>query len=169
VRLQKQRISVIIRNLYHIGGTPLFASISPILLWALVGIVLIILEISMFTFVLCFFGAGALLVAVTTWMHITPGIIGQCCAFVIFSIVLMFVLRKTARKLFAGTKDKKPEYLGQQVKVIKTINPGEEGAVSYRGSDWIAFGNANETYQVGEQVEILGRDGIRFKVGRTIK
>jgi membrane protein implicated in regulation of membrane protease activity len=144
------------------------ASISPILLWTILGVVLIILEISMFSFVLCFFGVGAMLVAFTTWIHLTPGTISQCSAFVVFSILMMFVLRKTARKLFAGTKDKKPEYIGQKVKIVKTIKPGEEGIVSYRGSDWIAFGDAGETYQAGEQVEILDRDGIRFRVGQTL-
>jgi len=147
----------------------LIAHASPELLWAIVGIVLIIIEISMFSFVLCFFGVGALLVSLTSMLHLTPGIPSQSIAFVVLSILLMFVLRKTARKLFAGTKDAIPDYIGQKVKITKTINPGEEGVVSYRGSDWIAFGDAQVTYQEGELVEILDRDGIRFRVGHIIK
>ena len=141
--------------------------ISPILVWTIVGVLLLIIEINTFTFVLSFFGIGALLTAFTTWIHLTPNTGSQAIAFVLSSLLLMLVLRKTARKLFPGTKDKTPDYMGQKVKVVKTINPDEEGTVTYRGSDWIAYGDAASSFPQGELVEIVGRDGIRFKVAHS--
>lgn len=140
---------------------------SPALIWSTLGVILIIVEVSSFTFVLCFFGIGALFVAFTTWIHLTPGIFSQVITFSIVSIGLMILLRKTIKRLFPGTKDKKPDYLGEKVKVVKQVRPGEEGAISYRGSEWIAFSDDKELFQVGALVEIVDMDGIRIKIKQT--
>lgn len=141
-------------------------NISPVLIWSIIAVALIIIELLNFTFVLCFFGVGAFLVALTTWLRITTGFFSQLVAFALLSLILTFLLRKTAKKLFSGTNDKPPDYLGQRVRIIKTINPGNEGAVNYRGSDWIAFSDSAEIFKEGEMVEVVSMDGIRLKIER---
>jgi inner membrane protein len=139
---------------------------SPVLIWSIIGVVLIIIEVSSFTFVLCFFGIGALLVAFTTLIHLTTEIYSQVISFSIISVGLMILMRKTLKRLFPGTKDKAPDYLGKRAKVTKTVSPSEEGTISYRGSEWIAFCDGSETFQQGEIVEIIDMDGIRMKIKR---
>jgi membrane protein implicated in regulation of membrane protease activity len=137
---------------------------SPVVVWAIIGIVLIIIELMSVTFVFAFFGVGALIVSLTAWAGITPGINGQFSVFAVSSLLMMFALRKTAKKLFFGSHDVPPDYKGQKVKVVKAIPVGGEGAISYRGSEWIAFSESVDTIPKGSTVEIISLDGIRAKV-----
>jgi membrane protein implicated in regulation of membrane protease activity len=138
--------------------------LSPMIIWAIVGVVLIIFELMGRTFVLVFFGVGALIVSITTWLGITPGLGSQLAIFAVSSILLTLAFRKTAKKLFFGSHDIVPDYKGQKVKIVKAIPVGGEGAISYRGSEWIAFSESTETIPEGSTVEIISLDGIRAKV-----
>ena len=137
---------------------------SPVTVWAIIGIVLIIIELMSFTFVFVFFGVGALIASLTTWIGLTPGLSGQLAVFSVSSLFMLLVLRKTAKKLFFGSHDVPPDYKGQKVKVVKAIPAGGEGAISYRGSEWIAFSESTDQIPEGSTVEILSLDGIRAKV-----
>jgi membrane protein implicated in regulation of membrane protease activity len=137
---------------------------SPVIVWAIIGIILIIIELMSLTFVFAFFGVGALIVSLTTWAGITPGISSQLAVFAVSSLFMLFVLRKTAKKLFFGSHDVPPDYKGQKVKVVKAVPVGGEGAISYRGSVWIAFSESTEAIPEGSTVEIISLDGIRAKV-----
>jgi membrane protein implicated in regulation of membrane protease activity len=117
-----------------------------------------------FTFVFAFFGVGALIVSLTTWVGITPGLNSQLAVFAVSSLLMTFVFRKTAKKRFFGSHDIPPDYKGEKVKVVKAIPVGREGAISYRGSEWIAFSDSAETIAEGSMVEIVSLDGIRAKV-----
>lgn len=139
-------------------------SLSPALAWALVGLVLLIAELATVSFILCFIGMGALIVAATTWIGLTPSFSSQLIVFSASSLALLFLLRKTAKKLFAGHADVPPDYAGQKVDVVKPITAGGEGTVRYRGSDWIAFSDTNRTIPEGATVQIETIEGIRVKV-----
>jgi len=138
--------------------------LTPALAWAVVGLVLLIAELATLGFILCFIGLGALIVALTTWLGITSSFSSQLIVFSIASLSLLFLLRKTAKKLFAGHADAPPDYAGQKVEVVKPIPVGGEGAVKYRGSDWIAFSDTAQTIPQGATVQIQTIEGIRVKV-----
>lgn len=139
-------------------------SLTPALVWAVVGLLLLIAELATVSFILCFIGLGALIVALTTWIGLTPTFSTQLIVFTVSSLSLLFLLRKTAKKLFAGHADVPPDYAGQKVQVIKPIPPGGEGAIRYRGSDWIAFSDAAQTIPGETVVQIEAIHGIRVKV-----
>jgi len=139
-------------------------SYSAALIWGAIGVVLLIAELATASFILCFIGLGAIIVAVTTGLDLTSGIDSQLIVFAVSSVVLMALFRKTARRLFAGSHDMRPEYAGQKIKVIKSIPAGKEGTVEYRGSEWIAFCDDNFTINEGKMVEITAIEGIRIKV-----
>jgi membrane protein implicated in regulation of membrane protease activity len=141
--------------------------VSPVVVWAILGVVLIIVELMTLTFVFAFFGVGALIVSVTTWVNLTPGLNSQLAVFSISSLLLLLVLKNGAKKLFYGSHDIPPDYKGQKVLVVKDIPVGREGAVSYRGSEWIAFSDSTESIPKGSTVEIMSLDGIRTKVMPT--
>lgn len=137
---------------------------SPELIWAILGIVLLALELVTFTFILSFFGIGAILTAVTTWTGLTAGISSQLAVFSVTSLLAVFLFRKTAKKMFAGTNDRVPDYVGEKVNVVKPIPAEGEGVIAYRGSEWIAFSDHTELISEGSKVEIIAIEGIRVKV-----
>lgn len=139
-------------------------SLTPTLIWSLVGLLLLIAELATVSFILCFIGLGALIVALTTWLGITSTFTSQLIVFSASSLLLLLLLRKTARKLFAGHADMPPDYLGQKVKVTKAIPAGGEGTIQYRGSDWMAFSEKAQTIPEGTVVQIESIEGIRVKV-----
>ena len=139
-------------------------SFSPALVWAAVGLLLLIAELATVTFILCFIGLGAIIVAGTTWMGLTPSFSSQLIIFSVSSLSLLLLLRKTAKKLFAGQADVPPDYAGQKVEIVKAIPAGGEGTIQYRGSDWIAFSDAPQTIPEGAVVQIEAIEGIRVKV-----
>jgi inner membrane protein len=138
--------------------------LTPPLGWAVVGLLLLIAELATVSFILCFIGLGALIVALTTWLGITPSLSSQLIVFSSSSLLLLLLLRKTARKLFAGHADMPPDYAGEKVKVIKAIPAGGEGTIQYRGSDWMAFSDTAQTIPEGAVVQIESIEGIRVKV-----
>ncbi len=139
-------------------------SLSPALVWAAVGLLLLIAEVATLSFILCFIGLGALIVALTTWIGITPSFSSQLIVFTVSSLFLLLLLRKTAKKLFAGHADAPPDYVGENVPVVKAIPSGGEGTIQYRGSDWIAFSDTPQTIPEGTVVRIEAIEGIRVKV-----
>ena len=139
-------------------------SFSPALVWTVLGLLLLIAEVATLSFILCFIGLGALIVALTTWIGITPSFSSQLIVFSGSSLLLMLLLRKTAKKLFAGHADAPPDYAGQKVEVVKAIPNGGEGTIRYRGSDWIAFSDTPQTISEGTVVQIETIEGIRVKV-----
>jgi len=139
-------------------------SLTPSLVWAVVGLLLLITELATVSFILCFIGLGALIVAFTTWMGLTPSFSSQLIVFTVSSLLSLVLLRKTAKKLFAGHADVPPDYAGQKVSVTKPIPPGGEGTIQYRGSDWIAFSETSQTIPAGAVVQIEAIEGIRVKV-----
>ena len=141
---------------------------SPALIWATIGVAFLIAEIATVTFILCFLGVGAIIVSLTTWIGLTPGINSQLIVFSVSSVLMLLLFRKTAKRLFSGSNDAPPDYQGQKVKVIKAIPAGGEGSIVYRGSDWIAFSDCTESIREGDTVEIVAIEGIKVKVKRIL-
>jgi inner membrane protein len=139
-------------------------SLTPALVWAAIGLFLLIVELATVSFILCFIGLGALMVALTTWIGITLSLSSQLIVFSASSLLMLFLLRKTAKKLFAGHADAPPDYAGQKVAVVKSIPAGGEGTIQYRGSDWIAFSDTPQTIPEGAVAQIETIEGIRVKV-----
>ena len=138
--------------------------LSYSVIWAILGIILIVAELMTMAFVLVFFGLGSLLTAFLTWLGITPDFTSQLLVFAISSSVMLLVLRTFAKKQFFRKSEVSQEFIGQKVKVVRAISADSEGTVSYRGSEWIAFSDSKEVIPAGAIAEIIGTEGIRLKV-----
>ncbi len=139
-------------------------SLSAVWIWAIIAVLLIIAELTTFTFILSFFGIGAIVTAVTTGIGLTPDINSQLIVFALTSIITMLLFRKMAKRLFYGTSDMIPDYIGQKVKVIRDIPASGEGSIEYRGSPWTAYSDFSENIPEGSMVEIAAIEGVRVKV-----
>lgn len=143
---------------------------TPELIWFLLGLGLILSEFFLPGIILVFFGAGAWVVALTTWIGLTGGWPSQLLVFTFSSVILLVILRRRIRTRFFGhvSDNLDPninldEFAGQTVTVIAAINAGEAGGkVEYKGANWSA--RAEVDIAAGQQATILNIDGLTLQV-----
>lgn len=142
------------------------------LVWAILGLVLILSEFIVPEFVIFFFGLGALLNSVLT--AIFPGLAAnipfQVLTWLGLSAVSLFSLRKYLSGWFRGRKfeeDDQTDWIGRAAKVTEEIAPDKQGRISLNGTTWVAE-SFDETFKPGERVEVIQREGTRFLVTRSL-
>lgn len=142
--------------------------LSPVDLWLIAGLVLIFLEFVVPGFVICFFGGGALLVAgaLAIWPDLgSAAVVGL---FIVFSLALLFGVRRFLPKTFRGRKEElradpdSDDVAGSHVKVVEAIAPNVPGKVEFRGSLWIAA--ADTDISADAVVEVVRRDNLTLFV-----
>ncbi|MCP4148592.1 MAG: NfeD family protein [bacterium] len=148
------------------------SSIPPEVIWAILGVVLVFIEFVIPGLVIVFFGVGALITALTTWIGITPGFNLQLVVFTGSSIIFLTLLRKYLAKTFLGQSKEAGDDInfnietGKIVPVIEYIQPGEVGGkVKYQGAPWSA--RASEPVAPGESVRITGFDNLTLLVEKV--
>lgn len=149
-------------------------SIPAEIVWAILGIILVFFEFFIPGLVIAFFGVGAIITALTTWIGITPSLGLQLLVFMVSSVLLLILLRKMVKRTFLG-KQKGVEVdrnfnldIGKIVPVIEFIQPGEVGGkVRHQGSNWSA--KASEPIPPGESVRIVGCENITLIVEKVEK
>jgi membrane protein implicated in regulation of membrane protease activity len=145
-------------------------SISPTLIWFLAGLALVLVEFMMPGVILVFFGFGAWIVALTTYLGMTGSLGSQLLVFAISSLILLFSLRRWVQSRFLGhtSSEQNPvdnldEFTGTKVQVVQEIVPGSvKGRVQFKGADWNAVSDV--AIPRGEMAEIVDVDGITLKV-----
>jgi len=145
-------------------------TISPSLIWFLVGVVFLIAEMIMPAFILIFFTAGCWIAAIVVWLFDIE-LTNQIIIFLVASLILLFTLRKYRMKIFRGkTHDDIDDHytdskIGKTAIVTKKITPNMPGEIKVMGSFWRA--TANEEIEEGISVLIEKQeteDGLTFKV-----
>jgi len=145
------------------------------MIWAITGIVLIFIEFFIPGLVIIFFGAGALVTALLSF------IIGdlfslplQLLTFTITSLLSLLLLRKYMKNVFKGKLESENDgtnfniEIGKVVPVVEFIQPGEVGGkVKYQGTIW----NAQSDISVapGESVKITGSRNLTLFVKKIKK
>ncbi len=142
------------------------------LIWAIVGVVLIISEFFIPGFVIFFFGAGALFNALLTALipPLQNSILLQVFVWLAASGLSLFTLRKYFSKIFKGRLvDGKgaTDYAGEKAVVTEDITPDKPGRIRFQGTSWKAM-SYNETLKAGETVEILKEDNLTFVVTNSL-
>ena len=145
------------------------------MIWAIAGIVLIFIEFFIPGLVIIFFGAGALVTALLTFLIGGPFSLPlQLLTFTITSILSLLLLRKYMKKVFKGKLDSENDgtnfniEIGKVVPVVEFIQPGEVGGkVKYQGTIW----NAQSKIPVapGESVKIIGSKNLTLFVEKMKK
>ncbi len=143
--------------------------LEPIV-WTIVGIVLILLEFVIPSFIIIFFGSSSLLVgiAILVGMPTNNGI--PFVVFALLAILQIVVLRKYFKTWFLGDKvDADPsareleEYVGHYAIVVSGFeNDSKQGKVEFKGANWsaISLGTVNK----GDSVEIVARDSLQLTI-----
>ena len=145
---------------------------NPTIVWFVMGLTLALLEFAVPGVILIFFGVGAWIVAVSTYLGLTGSFESQVLLFSISSILLLIFLRKWIKGKFYGhVRDVQDltqnldEFTGKTVVVIQDVIPGKPGGtVEFKGSTWTAV--CDEHIKSGELAIIAKVDGITLKIKR---
>jgi membrane protein implicated in regulation of membrane protease activity len=142
--------------------------LRPEFIWALVGLILLLMEFAMPGLIVFFFGVGAWIVALVC-LFWDISINTQFIIFIAASVILLLVLRRWLKGIFVGhVYSKQPagedlqEFIGQQVVVTEAITPPRTGTVELNGVGWKAA--ADKEITAGRMVEIIGRDSLTLSV-----
>ena len=139
--------------------------------WAVGGIVLILAELAIPSFVLIWFGLGGLVVALAVAVA-NIGLTTQLALWLLVSLVLVFgwfkVFKPNMHKTRVGMAD--ANVVGEVGMLVRDVAPFEKGSVRFQkpilGDDvWECI--ADETIRSGERVKVLAVEGSFLKVGRV--
>jgi len=144
--------------------------LKPEIIWFVLGLILLILELSMPGLIIFFFGVSACFVGLLCLIF-NLSLNAQLVIFILSSIASLMLLRRHVRKIFRGhvkeeqnSNENLKDFLGEKAKVIQKITPKENGKVELHGTNWTAA--ADEEISKGTPVEIVGKDNLTLKVRR---
>ena len=144
-------------------------SFNPPLIWFLVGLGLILCEFMIPGAIIVFFGVGAWIAALTTWIGLTNSLAWQIIVFSVTSVALLLMLRRRLKGQFLGHTGSEQdldhdleEFVGRTVTVTQAIRPGNPGRIEFKGAGWQA--RSDQAFEPGDRVVITGLDGIRVTV-----
>lgn len=136
------------------------------LLWVIAGVVLIIAEMTTFSFYLLWLGIGAFVAALTSLF--TENWLWQILAGGAVALVLSFSTRALTRNLrhnIKGFSDPHEQIVGQTGIVRETISPDRIGQVRVGNETWSA--TSTEAIEVGETVTVTQRNSTILQVQKT--
>lgn len=145
-------------------------TLSPGVLWFLVGLVCIAAELVVPGFVIIFFGIGAWCTALCCWVGLTGSFDSQLLVFLGATVLSLALLRKQGKRWLGGrvTGVLEPgknfeDFQGGRAIVVEDIAPrGAGGKVEYHGTVWQA--DADVPISRGTVVTVASRDGLCLKV-----
>ena len=136
--------------------------------WAILGLLLVALEMVTPSFFIIFFGIGALSASVVAALGYS--IIVQLLAFLVTTLLSFVFLRQYALRMRGGqtTQTNYDALVGKTGIVTKAIAMETGlGQVKVRGEDWSALAETSTEIAQGELVEVLAVSGVRLIVRRV--
>ena len=138
------------------------------LIWVIAGLLLILLEFAIPGFIIFFFGAGALLIALLQWLVPAP-LAWQLIAWAALSAALLFGCRYFMPQVFCGTAAKKPVDAdeqfteeGENAVVVEAAAAGAYGKVEFQGSLWQA--RFETEHAAGDRVTVVRRENLTLYI-----
>jgi len=135
--------------------------------WLIIAGACFIIEMITIGFFIFWFGIGALLAMVTSFIF-PDNIFLQVLVFTISSIVLLFLTKPLVQKF--TKKDKKMEtnaysIIGKKGIVVQDINPTfGVGQIKVAGEVWSAKTNDGSKIEKGSEIQIINIEGVKAVV-----
>lgn len=134
---------------------------TPVLVWATIGIILLISEVFTGTFYLLFLGVGGFLTAVAVALGLNS-IVGQLLCFSMASIVMVLLFRKRRLNQSKGFG----QDVHELVQIESDIEVGAEAKVNYQGAPWKAINSGKSKIGKGQSAEVIKVEGITLYLKR---
>ena len=125
--------------------------------WAILGLLLICLEIFSGTFFLLFLGIGALLTAFAKWLNVVDSLAIETALFAFLSLLNIALFRKKIKVSMTTNPTFAKE---QSIRLEEDLAPQEKKSISYQGSLWQALNTTSETMPKGAEVLIEKIEGV---------
>jgi len=142
-------------------------------IWAIVALLMFVVQFGAGIFDFLFPAIAALLTAVLSFT--IPGLASlwwlQIGIWALSTFGSVFFLRRRLGKLFKGElldsdRDRLAN-VGQKALVLEDIRPGKEGRIKFHGTSWKAS-SLDEEIPAGLQVYIMEQQGMSFLVSRKL-
>lgn len=144
------------------------------ILWAILGVILIVVETFTLGFVLLWFGIGAVVAALAGLLGV--GFTGQFIIFAVVSVALTAASRTIFSNLLVNREENTLKHgvdaLPGQIGTVTIGSAGalKEGAVKVYGSVWTAFPEDGDRELIeGEKVEVVSVKGSSIYVRPAVK
>ena len=137
-------------------------------LWIYAGAALMLLELIVPGFILCFFGLSAATVGTLRFAFGEAfTLTWQLAAFSVFSILYIVLLRRCLQRVFVGGKvetktDFDNESVGRVGKLTEAIRPPLTGRVMLGDAEWTAA--ADCPIEAGADVRVVAQQNLTMKV-----
>lgn len=137
-------------------------------IWLIAGVVLILAEFVIPGFVICFFGAAAMVVGAVLWVFPCIAFAWQLLAFAVLGVVLLLACRRYMPGIFRGSESVETVDIdddgisGERCVCAEVITPDVPGKVDFRGSLWNAA--ADEEIVPGDNCVVISRNNLTLKV-----
>lgn len=138
------------------------------LFWLLTGFVMMALEIFIPGLIIIFFGMGAVLVAILTYLGITTTLSLQLLLWGVSSLLLILLLRRQTAKIFPALEKKEEsaddlvDQIGETINVVD--GKSEWGRVRLQGTTWKALSHSGVSIAAGTKVRVVRRENLTVYV-----
>ena len=132
--------------------------------WMIAGLALILAEFTVPGVFICFFGVGAILTGIVSWLIPSISFAWSLLLFAFLSVLFLFTCRRFMPKSFRGTVKvdrsdiENDDIVGADAVVTEAIAPDAPGKVEFRGAQWTA--RADRAIAVGERAKIRDRRNL---------
>jgi membrane protein implicated in regulation of membrane protease activity len=135
---------------------------NPAINWAVLGLLLLGLEMFTGTFVVLFFAIGAFLTAMITWTVVVESMPLQIVVFTVLSAGILFYFRDKIRIGVKGRNNELKGDVGTAVTIESDVAPGGQTEVQYQGARWIAVNETGQTLSKGSAAKVAQVDGVKL-------
>lgn len=135
--------------------------LSPLLVWIITGILMLIGEMLTTSFFLLFMSLGSFAAALAAFFQ--QGILIQVVLFLIVSVLGVLLLRKPIQNKLLK-KALIASDVGSQVVVTKQFAPNQQDTLMYQGTSWSAQNVGSSTIQNGSTAVIVSIDGNKLLI-----
>jgi membrane protein implicated in regulation of membrane protease activity len=139
------------------------------LIWFLFGLILLLAELAIPSFIIVFFGVGAWAVVLAFYLGFASTLNIQLIIFMVVSVFSLVLFRQKAKRLGRGRislnrhdANEIGTLVGSPAVVIEDIAANALGKVELFGTAWHA--TADVTITKGASVKVIARDNLTLKV-----
>ncbi len=137
---------------------------DPTLVWFFVGLICVILEFILPGVIIVFFGIGAWVVSLITWV-LPIHLFLQIFIFIFISITGLVMLRKRFNPPADMSRpDITDEFIGKIAVITEAVSKDMPGRVRFKGAEWQAQTNLDEILEKDRRVRIARRENITLFV-----
>ncbi len=143
--------------------------IEPVWLWAILGVILLSVEMAVGTFDIFWFGLAALCVAIAMWLFPNMAIAGQFALFAALSFISLSIWRSHYKKNEKHHRvgQSQGQEIGRIGVIIADCGPTQRGKIQFTQGlmgdrEWTAV--SDEDMSEGAQAEVVAVEGNTLRV-----